>query len=463
MEDMLDSDLSRAAFARLIDDLTRSGTEMHSFVMYEGGRLVARWGVSPYRADDQAELYSLSKSFTSTAMGVAFDRGLVHEDDLVLSYFPACRGLCESDERWSRLRLRHLMSMSTGHAACVMPRMAFAPDSVRAFFESPLSFEPGEKFVYNTGATCLMAAIVREVTGMTVPEVLGREVFPALDIGAFAWKRCLDGSCQGGTGLALSCEEVAKLGLLYLGEGVYRGTRVLSREWTRLATGKRIDNAGNGTPDWTHGYGYQFWRNAGEGYRGDGAFGQVCAVLPESGVVAAMLAESTDMQKELDALWQFIRERHGTALPSQEPRHAYLPAAALSGQDADSLWRELEDNPAHLRAARLIVKDGTARALLMGEDGVQCVTASGAWQDGALELADMAPALVAMMPRRERQTMRFSAAARSEGEDTVLDIRMRSAPHHFGMRFAFPDGRMRLTMETPLDVFGEEKVLREKA
>lgn len=134
------------------------------------------------------------------------------------------------------------------------------------FFEAPLSHEPGTFFAYNTAASYLAAELVRRAAGRTVPELLARTVFPALGVEEFSWLTCADGRCQGGTGLQASCDDVAKLALLYLNEGEWAGRRVLPRDWVHMAAQPHSVNAGNGTPDWCAGYGYQFWMNRRGGF-----------------------------------------------------------------------------------------------------------------------------------------------------------------------------------------------------
>ena len=108
--------------------------------------------------------------------------GKLHPDDRAPDRFPEYASLCSGDARWSRLRVGHVLSMNTGHAACVMPQAAFSQDGVRAFFEAPLSHEPGTFFAYNTAASYLAAELARRAAGRTVPELLARTVFPALGV-----------------------------------------------------------------------------------------------------------------------------------------------------------------------------------------------------------------------------------------------------------------------------------------
>ena len=229
--------------------LRDKNTELRGLVIYEKGELMLKVSAEPYQLTDKRLMYSVSKSFVSTACGIAWDRGLLHPEDRVLSWLPEYAPLCVDDERWQRMTLWNLLTMTSGHEVERPTHAMFSSnDSVATFFSTPLAYEPGEHYAYNTGATCLTTEIVRRAMNMSVPEVLARYVFPVLGIDDFHWDICRDGHCQGGTGLHISCEDVAKLGLLYLGKGVYNGQRVLSEEWVEMATSKQTESKG-GTPD----------------------------------------------------------------------------------------------------------------------------------------------------------------------------------------------------------------------
>ena len=180
MENFVHASVSHAALAEFGRNARAVGVQLHALEIFEKNECMVRWAVAPYSCGDKREMYSLSKSFTSTAAGVAFGMGKLHPDDRVLDWFPEYASLCSGDARWSRLRVGHVLSMNTGHAACVMPQAAFSQDGVRAFFEAPLSHEPGTFFAYNTAASYLAAELVRRAAGRTVPELLARTVFPAL-------------------------------------------------------------------------------------------------------------------------------------------------------------------------------------------------------------------------------------------------------------------------------------------
>lgn len=146
MENFVHASVSHAALAEFGRNARAVGVQLHALEIFEKNECMVRWAVAPYSCGDKREMYSLSKSFTSTAAGVAFGMGKLHPDDRVLDLFPEYASLCSGDARWSRLRVGHVLSMNTGHAACVMPQAAFSQDGVRAFFEAPLSHEPGTFF-----------------------------------------------------------------------------------------------------------------------------------------------------------------------------------------------------------------------------------------------------------------------------------------------------------------------------
>lgn len=462
MKSLIDPSVSSAALRRFWDALLDGGTELHCLNIRKDEQPLVRWSAAPYECTDKRELYSLSKSFCSTTAGVAFDQGLLDPEAAVLKFFPEYADQCAADERWQHMKVKHVASMNTGHAECVFPGMAFGDDSVQAFFDVPLAYEPGSHFVYNTGATCLLAEIVRRATGMTAPQILARYVFPALGIDDFEWRQCTDGHCQGGTGLRLCCDDLAKLGQLYLNKGVWNGQRVISEEWVRMATSVHSDNSvsDNPNPDWRAGYGFQFWKNEKLGYRGDGAYGQLCVILPEKRMVIAMQAESSDMQAELNAIWALLEELEG---PEQaELPEGYIPKGSTA-LALDTGWRTLAPNAACLCGARLRVDDQGAKLWLTDDSHMECLTApSGRWQESTLRFAHMLPALFRENTGPKWLTMRVSAAARTEGDAVILECRSRNTPHAFDWKIAFDEqGKMHMELDSRMNVFGEIKNLDE--
>ena len=305
--------VASAAIQRFVDAAQAQIHELHSFMLLRHGAVIAEGWWAPYRPEKPHVLMSVSKSFTAAAVGVAIADGLFGLDDPVASFFP------EFDDTTRGMRIRHLLTMSTGHAEDAMSFMGPRPagDWIRGFFEVPVVHEPGTRFVYNTGATYLLSAIVQKTTGEKVLDYLQPRLFDPLGIAAPAWLESPEGITTGGYGLSLRTEDIARFGQLYLQDGVWEGRQIVPADWVREASAFQMSNADNPEPDWSQGYGFQFWRCRHNAYRGDGAFGQYCIVMPDQDVVLAITGGLGDMQEPLDLVWDIL-------LPSFSPEA--LPA-----------------------------------------------------------------------------------------------------------------------------------------
>src|SRR6185436_19027456 len=178
----------------------------------------------------------------------------------------------------------------------------------KGFFEVPLLHEPGTYFLYNTGATYLLSAIVQKTSGVKLNDYLAPRLYAPLGIQAAAWTESPQGINTGGIGLSLRTEEAARFGELYLQKGVWQGRRLLPEAWVMEATAAPVSNGEAAGSDWNQGYGYQFWRCRHGAYRGDGVFGQYCVVMPEQDAVLVMTGgmDVFDMQPPLDMLWEIL-------------------------------------------------------------------------------------------------------------------------------------------------------------
>ncbi|MFF3413871.1 serine hydrolase domain-containing protein [Streptomyces sp. NPDC002698] len=307
--------------------------EPHSLMILRHGHLVASGWWAPYTPERLQLLYSLSKSFTSTAAGFAVAEGLLDLDRPVISYFPEfAAGI--TDPRSRAMLVRHVAAMASGHLTETWAdalRLDRA-ETVRGFLLIPPDRDPGTVFAYNQSATYTLATILQRVTGLSLTDYLRPRLFDPLGIGETDWTRNRAGREIGFSGLHAATDAIARLGQLYLDEGVWEGKRLLPASWIAEATRAHVANA-DGTPegarsDWQQGYGLQFWRGR-HGYRGDGAFGQFCVVLPEHDAVIATTAATDRMQELLDLMWRHL-------LPAFGP--APLPAA---GERDEALRRRL--------------------------------------------------------------------------------------------------------------------------
>ncbi|HEY2506558.1 MAG TPA: serine hydrolase domain-containing protein [Streptosporangiaceae bacterium] len=397
------------------------GIELHSLMIVRHGHVIASGWWEPYGPDRPHHLYSLSKSFTSSAAALASAEGLLDLDDPVLRYFPELDGDV-TDPRSRAMLVRHIASMSSGHltdtwdAAC-----GSDPEHpVRAFLRMPPDRDPGTVFAYNQSCTYTLATIVQRVTGQPLTRYLRPRLFDRLGIGSAAWVELPQGQALGFAGLFVTTDAIARLGELYLRGGQWQGLPVLPRDWVAEATRRHIATDYGTNPDWRQGYGFQFWMSR-HGYRGDGAFGQFCLVLPEHDAVIAITAGTEDMQELLDAVWRHVLPAfsvEGTAAGSAQAdaalakrlaqlrlptRDESLPAGHREGSLPDDpielvpAGGRCEALPA-LRSVRLdgrnvTLSDGSISMELSVADGWHVTeepvpaAASGVWTDsGTLEL-----------------------------------------------------------------------------
>jgi CubicO group peptidase (beta-lactamase class C family) len=318
-------DFIRAAAAQL--------DSLHSVMIVRHGAVVAEGWWSPYAAQYPHMMFSVSKSFTSTAVGLAISEGLLTLDDRVVELLPHDLP-AEVDARLSALTVRHLLTMTTGHAA---DTVALAEDShgdnwARAILAKPLEYTPGTHYVYNSGATHLLAAIVQRVTGERLLDYLGPRLFEPLGITDATWESSPQGIDAGGWGLSITTEQLATFGQLLLQRGQWHGSQLVPAEWIDEATSLQVDtSSADHDLDGRQGYGFQFWRNRLAGYRADGAFGQFCLVLPEQDAVVVLTSALPVAQVALDLVWEHLLPAFGDSAlpPSESPLAGVLATLAL--------------------------------------------------------------------------------------------------------------------------------------
>ena len=211
-------------------------------------------------------------------------------------------------------------------------------------------------------------------------------LFDPLEIDRPYWQSDPDGIELGGTGLFLKTLDIAKLGQLYLQKGRWKGKQILSEAWIEQATSLQTSNGSNPESDWDQGYGYQFWRCRHNLYRGDGAFGQYCIVMPEQDAVVAITSGSSDMQGIMNLVWDHLlpamqdkalqtdKEAHN-ALNSRLELLALSPVAGEESQPIASVISGkkyiLEQNPQRIHAFALNIDQDEKSATFWTDEGEQ--------------------------------------------------------------------------------------------
>lgn len=295
--------VSSKAIADFIQAADEKVSSMHSLMILRHGKVIAEAWWAPETADKPHVLWSLSKSFTSTAVGLAVQEGKLSIEDRVVSFFPEDLP-AESVENLRNMRVKDLLTMSTGHAD--EPNVRQSQDWIKSFLAHPVPHAPGSFFRYNTPATFMQSAIVQKVTGQTVVEYLQARLFDPLGIDPPRWDKNPQGISLGGYGLFLRTEEIAKFGQLYLQKGIWQGKQLIPADWVDLATSKQVSNWNNPSSDWNQGYGFQFWRCRHNAFRGDGKDGQFCIVMPDQDAVVVMTANTANMQAQLSLVWDHL-------------------------------------------------------------------------------------------------------------------------------------------------------------
>jgi len=302
---------------------------LHSFMIVRHGRVISEGWWKPEAADKPHGLASLSKSFNATAIGMAIQEGKLSLDDPVLKFFPG-QAPAEPSENLKAMKVRDLLTMSCGHDS--EPKSSGGAPAVKDFLNHPVIHRPGTHFQYNTPGSYMLSAILTKATGKTTLEYLQPRLFEPLGIENPQWDSSPEGYSLGGYGLKLRTEDIAKFGLLYAQQGKWKGKQLIAPAWIEQATRKHVANDqeshANIGIDWQQGYGFQFWRCTHNAFRGDGAGGQLCVVIPEQEMVVAITAQTGNFQGEMNAIWDnLLPACHAEALPEDAAGQANLKQA----------------------------------------------------------------------------------------------------------------------------------------
>ncbi|XXY73537.1 serine hydrolase domain-containing protein [Sorangium sp. So ce291] len=302
--------MSSRSIAALLDRLEAQSVECHSLMVVRRGHVVAEGWWAPYSAERPHLLYSLTKSFTSVAVGLAVADGLLSLDDRVVDVLPD-HVPADISEQGRRLTVHHLLSMTAGHGTdSLAEAWQLEPgDLVKGFLRVPFTEAEGTRHAYDNSTTFVLARMVERVTGRGLPELLDERLFRPMGVEHAEWDRVASGAAFGFHGLHLTTEAVAAFGELLLRGGRWGDRQLVPREWVELATRRHIETlqveGWSEDPDSLCGYGYQFWMSR-HGYRGQGAFGQFCVVVPPHDLVVVVTGAITQGEAVLGPLWECL-------------------------------------------------------------------------------------------------------------------------------------------------------------
>lgn len=302
------------ALGKYLDAVKKSGEDLHSIMILRHGRVIAEKWLGKNSADKNHIMNSVSKTFTATAAGFAIADNRLKVTDKVVSFFPDDLPSTVSPYL-ADLTVYDLLTMTVGHETDPTQEVRkHSKDWEKYFLATPIRFEPGTKFVYNSVATFMLSAIVQKVTGEKVIDYLKPRLFEPLGISGAEWSTSPSGVNTGGWGLFIKTEDMAKMGQFLLQKGKWEGRQLLPESWFDEATAAKTVQApvwvAEGTKpeesDWIQGYGYQLWRCRHNAYRADGANGQFIIVLPEKDAVIVTTADIGNMQEEINLIWEYL-------------------------------------------------------------------------------------------------------------------------------------------------------------
>lgn len=451
------SGISSRSIAALLDRLEARSVECHSIMVVHHGHVVAEGWWAPYSAERPHLLYSLTKSFTSIAVGLAVADGLLSLDDRVVQVLPD-HVPADISEQGNRITVHHLLSMTAGHPTdSLAEAWQLEPDDlVKGFLGLPFAVAEGTRHTYDNSTTFILARMVERVTGRGLPEYLDERLFKPMGVDHADWDRVKSGAAFGFHGLHLTTEAIAAFGELLRRGGMWGDQQLVPRGWVELATSRHIDSEwildGSDQADFSYGYGYQFWMSR-HGYHGHGSFGQQCVVVPSHDLVVAVTAEG-ESQEVFDALWECLLPgvyQAGSALDDeiladrlQRLSLSPVPGSADPGRSASATLDASAEGSALPDGTKVIIDpiDGGWRvrfeSLLDVEVGHgdwressplgRPVVAAGAWQ-GSTFVADL---YVVTTPHRVRLAIDAEAGTASAIWSTVpltgpsLELHVRS-------------------------------------
>ena len=315
------------AFAAYLQAVADSSEDLHSIMVLQHGEVLAEKQIAP---DTAHIMNSVSKTFTSTAVGFAIEEGLLSLEDRIVDLFPESVP-AEPQELLSKVTLRNLLTMNSGHGKDPTAAIRGGDgDWVGAFMAWPIDYEPGTCHCYNSLGTYVLSAAVQKVTGQKVVDYLETRLWQPLGIEKPRWDESPAGINTGGWGLYLHTEDLARMGQCLLSGGKFRGKQVIPAGWVSQMSAAQVPSVNAGVnerqvqelladpnhpfrwyfepsqSDWMQGYGYQMWRCRHGGFRADGANGQYILVLPEQDAVIVTTAHIPDMRQELNLIWDHL-------------------------------------------------------------------------------------------------------------------------------------------------------------
>ncbi len=325
---------------------------IHSLLVIRHGQVVMDASVYPFNSTKPHEAFSLTKSVVSALVGIAIDKGYIKNlDQSIWDFFPKDK-TAAMDDRKAAITLRHLMNHTSG-LGIKDPELALLSVSgetvVQHLLDSPMLAAPGEAYAYLDGNAHLVSALLQQATELTALEFARNNLFKPLGITNVDWAVDAEGVNFGGAGLAISAQDIARIGYLYLHDGLWNGQQIVSSEWVKQSTNDQLEPL---QPHFWEGYSnfwyngpYGYWFNEPEGknathrgYAAIGYAGQILYVMPDLDVIVVTTGDIAYSMVFANGLIDYVIPsiQSETALPANPTGNALLQKAIKASQNPSS-------------------------------------------------------------------------------------------------------------------------------
>lgn len=269
---------------------------IESLLVIKEGYLIYEKYYNSNHENKISDTYSVTKSFMSAITGIAIEKGFIASiDDKVSDYIPEYFTMLD-DTRKKDITIKQVLTMTGGLESIDSNYVTFfySEDWTEAALDKPMTSNPGEVFVYNTGLTQLLSAVISRTSSMSVMDFAEGNLFKKIGMNVTCWQSDENGNNGGGSGLCLTSQDMARFGYLYLNEGMWEGEQVISLEWVKDSLTSHIK--ANDTQD----YGYLFWieeitdtvnNKTYSMFQAYGSGGQIIMVIPELDMVIVITCD----------------------------------------------------------------------------------------------------------------------------------------------------------------------------
>lgn len=424
---------------------------IHSLLVIRHGTIVLDTYFYPFAPGIVHDAASVTKTITSTLIGIAESRGLLKTGDRVLPFFPEEEPGDSTDMRKQRLTVDDLLTMRPGLDCGFLPgeqeleRMRRTPDWVRAALALPTKYDPGTKFGYCSPGYHLLSSVLSAAAHQNALEFARRHLFAPLGIREVIWPEDQQGRTHGWGNSHLLPHDLTKLGYLFLHGGLWDGKQVVPAEWVRRATAVHT----NVRPGVDYGYGWWLHNDTTpRTFEANGRGGQRIVVAPEKDMVIVLTGGGYSPDEIIAALFQAVKSdtplaeqpealrelRTKTEASQKAPAPSPVPAPSAIAARISGRRFDFPINPSRIESISLTFPksaEATAWFRMLGEEFTLPLGL-----DGVYRIAPQGP-------------YRLPAGAKGQWvspEEFLLDINLVANINHYTLRLRFLEDRVDATI-----------------